>query len=58
VAGNHNLLIIGPPGSGKSMVAKRIPTIMPEPSLDEYLEILSIRSAAGITRTAGAEESP
>ncbi|MEM8550605.1 MAG: ATP-binding protein, partial [Verrucomicrobiota bacterium] len=34
---------------GKSMVAKRIPTIMPEPSLDEFLEILSIQSAAGIS---------
>jgi magnesium chelatase family protein len=49
VAGNHNLLLVGPPGSGKSMVAKRIPTIMPEPSLDEFLEMLSIHSAAGHT---------
>ncbi|MBK1879561.1 YifB family Mg chelatase-like AAA ATPase [Pelagicoccus mobilis] len=50
VAGNHNLLMIGPPGSGKSMIAKRIPGIMPDPSLDEYLEILQIESAASITR--------
>jgi magnesium chelatase family protein len=49
VSGGHNLLMIGSPGSGKSMIAKRIPTIMPRPSVDEFLEILSIQSAAGIT---------
>lgn len=49
VAGGHNLLMIGPPGSGKSMVAKRVPSIMPAPTLDESLEILAIHSAAGQT---------
>jgi len=52
VAGGHNLLMIGPPGSGKSMIAKRIPGIMPEPTLDEYLDILRIHSAAGQTMQA------
>jgi len=55
VAGNHNLLMIGPPGSGKSMVAKRIPSIMPKPTTAEHLEILSIHSAAG--RTISGEMS-
>ncbi|MGJ3243922.1 MAG: YifB family Mg chelatase-like AAA ATPase [Opitutales bacterium] len=49
VAGFHNLLMLGPPGSGKSMIAQRIPTIMPEPTLEEYLEILQVYSAAGMT---------
>ena len=49
VSGGHNLIMIGSPGGGKSMVAKRIPTIMPPPSSDEFLEILSIHSAAGRT---------
>ncbi|MGB0412952.1 MAG: YifB family Mg chelatase-like AAA ATPase [Coraliomargarita sp.] len=52
VSGGHNLLMIGSPGSGKSMIAKRIPTIMPKPEIDEFLEILSIQSAAGITLDA------
>lgn len=56
VAGNHNLLVLGPPGSGKSMVAKRIPTIMPAPTREESLEILSIHSAAGHTLAGGASD--
>lgn len=53
VAGAHNLLIIGPPGSGKSMISKRIPTIMPELRREEYLEILRIYSAGGKTLAEG-----
>jgi magnesium chelatase family protein len=53
VAGAHNLLVVGPPGGGKSMVAKRIPTIMPPPTNEEYMDILSIRSVAGKTIAGG-----
>lgn len=48
VSGGHNLLMIGSPGSGKSMIAKRISGIMPRPGLDEFLQILSVYSAAGM----------
>ena len=57
-AGGHNLLMVGPPGAGKTMLARRLPGILPPPSFEEALEITQVHSAAGVGNGRLATQRP
>ena len=57
-AGGHNMLLIGPPGAGKSMLAKRLPSILPDMTLDEAIETTKVHSVVGVLSKNLVTERP
>ena len=57
-AGGHHLMLLGPPGCGKSMLARRLPTVLPEPTAQECLEITRVHGAAGLLRGGVVTQRP
>ena len=53
-AGGHNLLFVGPPGAGKTMLARRLPGLLPPLTFDESLEVTTIHSVAGLLPAGAA----